>query len=322
MYALLRRVYHALPLSSVLRRKLRAALGPRFQSDYASATRTFILETRRAKILAWIDPSAQEGLEIGPLCSPVVTKSDAGGRIWYVDHIPAALLREHYAAAPNVRPDEIVDVDYLWGERPLAELVEGKQFDYVIASHVVEHVPDMLGWFEEVAGVLKDNGVLSLAVPDKRYSFDILRELSTMGMLLEAHLLHRRRPGPREIFDHVAMAAKVDAGAAWGGRIAKANLEHFHDLNQALQRAESSLHCEEYVDTHVNIFTPRSFIDLLEMAARLELFGLVVRDFHDTARGNLEFFVTLERPPRKADRQDRLQRQLASFDWARKKVRS
>ena len=48
---------------------------------------------------------------------------------------------------------------------------------------------------------------------------------------------------------------------------------------------------------HVNTFTPASFLDLLETTARLYLFDFVVADFYDTARGTLEFFVSLQRLP-------------------------
>jgi predicted SAM-dependent methyltransferase len=320
LYALARPVYRALPLPPALKQKLRAAFGTRSVQATPESALPLSPTHRRAKMLSRIDPASQEGLEIGPLFSPIVTKAEAPGKVWYVDYAAADGLKEKYRLDPNVRVDEIVEVDYLWGKRSLSELVDGKQFDYVIASHVIEHVPDMLGWLKEVAQVLKDKGVLSLAVPDKRYSFDILRELSTMGMLLEAHLLHRRRPGPREIFDHFSLASKVDVGAAWTGQLDPAKLARYHELNQAYQLAQESLHTEEYHDTHVNTFTPASFLNLLETAARLDLFGFVVADFCDTPRNNLEFFVTLERLSRAESRQVGLGRQLASLAWARDRI--
>ena len=57
-------------------------------------------------------------------------------------------------------------VDYVWGDRTLVEAVgQGVYFDYLVASHVVEHVPDMIGWFGEIPAVLKAGGVLSLVFP-------------------------------------------------------------------------------------------------------------------------------------------------------------
>ncbi|MCY7273284.1 MAG: class I SAM-dependent methyltransferase [Phormidesmis sp. CAN_BIN44] len=68
---------------------------------------------------------------------------------------------------------KIVDVDYVWGEKSLIDLLETEApLDYVIASHVIEHVPDFIGWLSEVRGILKPGGILSLAIPDKRQCLD------------------------------------------------------------------------------------------------------------------------------------------------------
>ena len=275
---------------------------------------------RRAKLLNQIQPASQEGLEIGPLHRPIVTKVESAGRIWYVDYTSADVLKEKYSNDPNVLVDEIVDIDYQWGKASLSELAKGQRFDYVLASHVIEHVPDMLGWLEEVGNVLKDKGILSLAVPDKRYSFDILRELSTMGMLLEKYLLHNRRPGPREIFDHFSLVSKVEINAAWTGKLDKTELMRYHDLNQAFELAQDSFRTENYHDVHVNTFTPDSFLNLLEIAARLDLFHFIVVDYYDTELNTLEFFVSLSRLPRGGNRQQDLQRQLESLTRAREAI--
>ena len=251
-----------------------------------------------------------------------MTKTESAGRVWYADYTTTDVLKEKYANDPNVRVDEIVNVDYLWGEASLSELVKGKHFDYVLASHVIEHVPDMLGWLAEVEDVLKDNGILSLAVPDKRYTFDILRELSTAGMLIEARLLHRRRPGPREIFDHFSMASKVDPRAVWAGKLDKTKLVRYHTVDQALELAQDGFHTEHYHDAHVNTFTPESFFNLLEVTARLDLFHFVVADFHDTELNELEFFVSLQYLPRGGNREKELQLQLESLARARELINS
>jgi hypothetical protein len=185
---------------------------------------------------------------------------------------------------------------------------------------VIEHVPDMLGWMREIADVLKDNGILSLAIPDKRYTFDVLRELTSPGTLVEAYLLKKRRPGPREIFDHVSLAAKVDAKAAWRKRLDKRKLEHHGTIVTALEHAQANLSTEDYCDVHVNIFTSASFIDLLETASRLGLFDFLIEDFFDTAFDTVEFLVSLKRLPRNEGQEQRLEKQISSLTWARNQL--
>ena len=233
VYRFARIIYHRLPLPLVVKEKIKVgilSLIPSWGSNPIvpcnvpmPAPGSFPPSDRRSKLLNHIQPASQEGLEIGPLASPIITKTESAGRIWYVDHATADVLKEKYRNDPNVRIDEIVDIDYIWGQAGLSELVQGRLFDYVLASHVIEHVPDMLGWLKEVGEVLKDDGILSLAVPDKRYSFDYLRELSTVGMLIEAFMLHRRRPGPREIFDYFSLTSKVDLSTSWAGKLDRTN---------------------------------------------------------------------------------------------------
>ncbi|WP_369012339.1 methyltransferase domain-containing protein, partial [Escherichia coli] len=71
----------------------------------------------------------------------------------------------------------IVDVTHVWtGSGSLAAIVGGAGlFDYAIASHVIEHVPNVLGWFRGIYEVLKPGAVFNLAVPDRRYTFDVVR---------------------------------------------------------------------------------------------------------------------------------------------------
>ena len=57
-------------------------------------------------------------------------------------------------------------IDYVWGDETLVEPVDlGVYFNYLVASHVAKHVPDMIGWFGEIPAVLRAGEVLSLVVP-------------------------------------------------------------------------------------------------------------------------------------------------------------
>jgi 2-polyprenyl-3-methyl-5-hydroxy-6-metoxy-1,4-benzoquinol methylase len=119
--------------------------------------------------LAAIDVTTMRGLEIGPLASPRVRKDE--GPVRYVDHASAAELKEKYAtdAGMQGRLDEIVDVDYVLGKSTTISEATGKDapFDYVIASHVIEHIPDTIGWLDDLTHVLRVGGILSLVIPDK-----------------------------------------------------------------------------------------------------------------------------------------------------------
>lgn len=161
-----------------------------------------------------IDVANGRGLEIGPLASPVVPRKL--GDVYYVDHLATDDLIAKYTPDPNVDERMIVSTDFVWGANTLAEAVgSSAPFDYVVASHVLEHVPDLVGWLQEIGSVLRPGGRLSLAMPDRRYTFDVRRRDSDVSEVVEAYLLHLRRPAVRATFDHFYRFVVVDPGAIW-----------------------------------------------------------------------------------------------------------
>jgi hypothetical protein len=278
------------------------------------------MPNRKEKILRHIDPSVQIGLEIGPLSMPIVSKKEYDGKVWYIDYASSEKLKEVYRNDTYVKVDDIVETDYIWGEQSLPELVNGTLFQYVVASHVIEHVPDMIGWLNEIAEVLDDNGILSLAIPDKRYTFDVLRELSTPGMLIDAHIRGLRRPDPQAIFDYMTLSCALDSADAWDKKIDGKKLKPASTLFQAYAAAQNSFLDLNYRDAHVNIFTPSRFLDLVEVLSRLNLLEFTVVDIFDTAPYTIEFFVSLERLSRMQGPEQKIFTQLANIEIARKKI--
>ena len=159
-------------------------------------------------ILKYIDVASMSGLEIGPLHNPVVSK-DNGHSVFYVDHADTETLRQKYADHTNVHI--AIDVDYVWSG-PLREVVgAAAPFDYVIASHVIEHVPDLVTWLDELADVLRPGGVISLVIPDKRFCFDARRRTTDVNELVDAYLAKHTRPSLAQIYDFWAKYVTVDA---------------------------------------------------------------------------------------------------------------
>ncbi|HVF16193.1 MAG TPA: class I SAM-dependent methyltransferase, partial [Steroidobacteraceae bacterium] len=214
-----------------------------------------VVPPRRDILLRHLRIESQVGLEIGALCNPLVSKSESNGKVVYVDHATREQLRAHYRNDPNVNLDNIVETDLVWGSQKLPELVADQRFDYVIASHVIEHVPNMIGWLRDIATVLHDEGKLSLAIPDKRYTFDLKRELTTLGTLIEYHLQDRRRPSTRDVFDHKSLACPVDLVRIWNDTLDLQTLTPHESLESAWQAAQTNESSNAYCDVHVTIMT-------------------------------------------------------------------
>jgi len=122
-----------------------------------------------------------EGIEIGALHLPLEVPRSA--RVKYVDRLSVADLRKQYpelSSLPLLEPDIIDD-----GTR-LDTVADGSQ-DFVIANHFIEHAPDPLGALSNMLRVLRKDGVLFLAIPDKRFSFDVDRPVTSLEHLIKDH---------------------------------------------------------------------------------------------------------------------------------------
>jgi hypothetical protein len=248
--------------------------------------------------------SVGRGLEIGPLDAPIAPRELYDVR--YVDVVGTDALREKYADDPNVTDKEIVEVDFSLVDaagtiRPLAEAVaRDAPYSWVVASHVIEHVPDLIDWLGDIAEILIDGGQLLLMIPDRRYSFDSLRPQTTVGQILQAHTQGDTVPSERAVFDHFRSYVSVPTPELWAGRSAHDYPREF-DLQVASEMRRRSLDDQEYVDSHVWLFTPADFVDQVLELGRLGLCDFVVDRITATAQNELEFYAALHRIPRGLD---------------------
>jgi SAM-dependent methyltransferase len=255
---------------------------------------------RRERLLGFLDVTVGRGLEVGPLYSPLVLKGEADVR--YVDVQDTSALRAYYESDGSVPVERIVDVDVaLYADGRLRSIAGATadlgRFDWVVASHVVEHVPDLIGWLADLADVLADDGRLALVVPDRRYCMDACRHASTVGEILLAHESRDQRPSVRAVYDYFSEAVAVTAHDAWrGARPGPA--DRLYDDSRV--RAELARHqnTDEYIDCHVWTFTPADFVERLATLASLGLLDFVVDDVLSTPVSDLEFYVVLRRLPR------------------------
>src|SRR5690349_3408731 len=118
-----------------------------------------------------------EGIEIGALHMPLRVPEAA--RVKYVDRMDVEGLRTHY---PELGDQEIVNVDIIADGERLESVSDATQ-DFVIANHFIEHCQDPIGALLNMFRVLKPGGVLYLAIPDKRCSFDVDRPVTTLDHL-------------------------------------------------------------------------------------------------------------------------------------------
>lgn len=228
------------------------------------------------------------GLEIGPSYAPILPKSE-GYRTLVIDHTDAEGLRAKYAGVPGVDVGRVEDVDAIddGGEFTLLDET-GSGFDYIVASHVFEHVTDPIHFLQRCTRALKASGRLYLLLPDRRFCFDFLRPTSTAGQMLAAYLEGRRLHGPAALFDHHAYVSTRNGAIAWAET--SPGVHAFsHDVRQGYAAATAMP--RDYVDAHAWVFTPSSFRLIVEDLRELGLVGLGEAYFHPSI--GCEFMAVL-----------------------------
>ena len=86
--------------------------------------------------------------------------------IFWIMALPRGSFAKYIGSGVNVA--NIEEVDFVWRGEPLSQLIGRKGcYDWIIASHVIEHSPDLISFLGQCEMLLKDDGVLSLIVPDK-----------------------------------------------------------------------------------------------------------------------------------------------------------
>jgi len=261
------------------------------------------LDPRRQLLWQLQDFAQGRGLEVGPLYDPIVRRGE--GDVRYVDVQDQAGLRLYYADHPGIPLESIPEIDYtlIKADGRTVSLVEacrsGAPFDWVVASHVVEHIPDLIGWLAELAELVVDGGSMVLVVPDRRFTFDVHRPPTTVGQVLEAHHEGALRPGIRAVYDHYSSAVDYDVSDLWNGVLPTfANRCHpSGDVREWLSKAVAG----EYVDSHVWLFTPDSFVEQMRELRETGQSSWYVDAMEPTAPSENEFRVRLRRIPRTQD---------------------
>jgi predicted SAM-dependent methyltransferase len=191
----------------------------------------------------WLSGS---GIEIGALHRPL--QVPAGVHVRYVDRMPEWELRQHYEV---LQGETFVPISIIGDAQNLSSIEDGS-VDFVIANHLVEHLDNPIRGLQEMVRVLRPGGVLYLALPDPRVTFDFKRELTSVE-----HLLDEYRNGP----DQTREAHFKD----WVQHAEPHT--HFGAAENVADRVQTLLQMDYSI--HYHVWRPDTFLDFLS-ALRLE----------------------------------------------------
>lgn len=208
-----------------------------------------------------------EGIEIGaancPLGMPPAAKTT------YVDIMNEHDMREKFT---YIQPHEFIQpVDVIDHGEHLTSFADAS-LDYIVANHFLEHCENPIGTIDAHMNKLKPGGVAYYALPDKRYTFDKDRPLTTLE-----HLIADFKEGPAE-----------------------RNIEHYRDWARFVQHIgdeniEASAREQEARgdNIHFHVWDARSFVPFLSVAQDLCTQRWNVEEF--LPENENEFIVVLRR---------------------------
>ena len=113
----------------------------------------------------YLGSSSQRGLEIG---ASSINRFD-GIAAWNLDHPSGALFQ---AAQERIVGEAVpIDVYATGAALPFAD----RSLDFVLTSHVLEHMPDTIRCLREWSRVVRDGGIVFAIVPHAERTFDAPR---------------------------------------------------------------------------------------------------------------------------------------------------
>ncbi len=205
--------------------------------------------TKRRHAARWL---RGQGIEIGALHNPLPL--DPGVTVRYVDRLSNDQLREQY---PELANEDLVHVDVIGDAQDLSAFAD-ESLDFVIANHLVEHLEDPIRGLLEMFRVLRGGGVLFLAIPDPRNTFDHTRSLTPIDHVVDEFHNGTAQTRRNHFADWVAHVAAAEPD---GPRTAAARAA----LVRRLMKMDYSI--------HFHVWRPDTFLEVL-LAARREA-GLV-----------------------------------------------
>lgn len=207
------------------------------------------------------------GLEIGAFHAP--TPLADGCEADYLDQMSIDDIKtrfpkyeDYYCVYPNIIEN---------GELLIS--IEDNKYDFLIANHMLEHTENVFKTIQNHLRVLKKGGILYYAVPDKRFTFDKNRKLTTYEHLKAEYLYGSENYRYEHFLDFVT------------------NVQNVKEEKEASKVAKKL--SEEGLDTHFHVWTSETFIDHIKKAIDDKILNIEILEH--THKNDIESITILKK---------------------------
>ena len=151
----------------------------------------------------------------------------------YSDYKSTKDLIEAYPALSGF---DLVDVEYVCPADDLHSIPTDSQ-DFLIASHVFEHLPNPIGWLMEFYRVCKNEGIIYLTVPEKTRTGDKFRTRTPLSHMIDDYKSPSSERDLEHFREHIHMSP-IDTDA-------------FEKEAKILQKTSESFHYHVFLEEDV-----------------------------------------------------------------------
>ena len=126
----------------------------------------------------------------------------------YVDRHPVEVVLRLFPELKReahgiVRPDFLLNLDC-----DDFHVLRDRRYDFFIANHVIEHLVNPLRFLEKLNTVMAEGSILYLAVPDKRYTFDVNRAITSSEHLWQDYVQNTQDLSEEHLLDFLVGITK------------------------------------------------------------------------------------------------------------------
>jgi hypothetical protein len=234
----------------------------------------------------------KKGLEFGPFDRPLFPQENYD--VIYADVFSTEELVQRAHRNPARNPAAVCPIHINLANTTLADYFAGRdKVDFVACNHMVEHVPNVIGWLHEVAAILNPAGRILIVYPDRRYTYDILRPFTSIAALLDRDRRGLKKPAFDIALEYFIYHRQVRAGQIWNRLVDPKDLTPTYPYSIAAANAATSDF--KYVDIHCNVFSDTEFVETIRYLSANDLIPFNLLRIEKTSRPYLDFLAILEK---------------------------
>lgn len=228
-----------------------------------------------------------KGVEFGALHNPLQVNREQA-QVVYADKYSKQSLLKSFKELQKIQ-QSVVETDiFLDLNNDDLQVLVDYNFDFFIANHVIEHLVNPLRFLHNLSSVMKIGSYLYLALPDKEYTFDRNRELTTWEHLYTEYLQNTTKLTKSHLEDFIINITKDHIEDPVRKK------EIYDDYNIWFKRfGIRQKHRQRSI--HVHVWNQKTFDDFITTAIKELQLNLTIADRIDSSSNKHEMIYLLRK---------------------------